>query len=94
MMRIGDEIWRLRVVVGRPKRLDAAVAEWMDRWSAPALRVAIAIVFIWFETLKVLGISSARKLVAVTAYLVPGELFVPSSASGRYSLDSACIIDH
>lgn len=49
----------------------------MDRWSTPVLRLAIAIVFIWFGALKVLGISPAEDLVAATVYLVPAELFVP-----------------
>lgn len=70
-------ILRVRVVVGRLKRLDDAIAGWMDRWSVPVLRLAIAIVFIWFGALKVLRISPAGDLVAATVYVVPAELFVP-----------------
>ena len=49
----------------------------MDKWEIPALRVSIAIVFIWFGGLKVLGISPAADLVAATVYVVPPDLFVP-----------------
>lgn len=58
-------------------RLDRALAARMDRWGTPALRVAVAIVFVWFGVLKVLGISPAADLVAATVYAVPAEVFVP-----------------
>lgn len=57
--------------------LDATVAAWMDRWSVPVLRVAVAVVFIWFGALKVFDVSPAADLVASTVYLVPPEIFVP-----------------
>jgi len=57
--------------------IDATISEQMDRWSVPALRVAIGVVFIWFGGLKVLGVSPAGDLVAATVYVVPPELFVP-----------------
>jgi uncharacterized membrane protein YkgB len=57
--------------------LDAALTSLMDRWSIPALRAALGIVFVWFGGLKVLGVSPAADLVASTVYIVPAELFVP-----------------
>lgn len=57
--------------------LDSAVAATMDRWSIPALRVAVGVVFIWFGALKILGVSPAADLVASTVYVLPSELFVP-----------------
>jgi len=57
--------------------IDRKVASVMDKWEIPALRVSIAIVFIWFGGLKVLGISPAADLVAATVYVVPPDLFVP-----------------
>ena len=57
--------------------LDAAIATRMDRWGVPVLRVAVAVVFIWFGALKVIGDSPAAQLVAATVYVVPPELFVP-----------------
>jgi len=57
--------------------LDDAIAAQMDRWSVPVLRVAIAVVFIWFGALKVFGISPAGELVAATVYVVDPATFVP-----------------
>lgn len=57
--------------------LDATIAATMDRWGIPVLRVAVAIVFIWFGALKIVGISPAADLVAATVYLVPAAVFVP-----------------
>jgi len=57
--------------------LDATLTSLMDRWSIPALRAALGIVFVWFGGLKVLGVSPAADLVAATVYVVPAELFVP-----------------
>ena len=57
--------------------LDATLASGMDRWSVPALRVAVGVVFIWFGALKLLGVSPAGDLVASTVYILPAEFFVP-----------------
>ncbi len=57
--------------------LDATITQQMDRWAVPVLRVAIAVVFIWFGALKVFGISPAGELVAATVYVVDPALFVP-----------------
>jgi uncharacterized membrane protein YkgB len=32
---------------------DATLTSNMDRWSVPALRAAVGVVFIWFGTLKI-----------------------------------------
>ena len=61
----------------RLDELDETIAATMDRWGIPVLRVAVAIVFIWFGALKVLGDSPAAELVAATVYVVPPDLFVP-----------------
>ena len=58
-------------------KLDATLTSLMDRWSIPALRGALGVVFVWFGGLKVLGVSPAADLVAATVYIVPSELFVP-----------------
>ncbi|MFC6755912.1 MULTISPECIES: hypothetical protein [Haloarcula] len=57
--------------------VDATLTSLMDRWSIPALRAALGIVFVWFGGLKVLGVSPAADLVASTVYVVPADLFVP-----------------
>lgn len=58
-------------------RFETMLAEWMDRWSVPVLRVAIAVVFVWFGALKVTADSPAEGLVAETVVFFPPELFVP-----------------
>ena len=57
--------------------VDATLTSLMDRWSIPALRAALGIVFVWFGGLKILGVSPAGDLVAATVYVVPADLFVP-----------------
>jgi len=57
--------------------IDVAVQRRMERWGVPTLRVAIAIVFIWFGALKIADISPAADLVAATVYVVPADRFVP-----------------
>jgi len=57
--------------------VDETLTALMDRWSIPALRAALGIVFVWFGGLKVLGVSPAADLVAATVYVVPAALFVP-----------------
>jgi len=57
--------------------IDDTITAKMDHWSVPVLRVAIAVVFIWFGALKVFGISPAGELVAATVYIVDPAVFVP-----------------
>ena len=61
----------------RVDEVDDTVTAEMDRWAVPVLRVAIAVVFVWFGALKVFGISPAGDLVASTVYVVDPALFVP-----------------
>ncbi len=58
-------------------RFDRALAARMERWGTPVLRVAVAVVFVWFGALKIFGISPAADLVAATVYIVPADVFVP-----------------
>ena len=57
--------------------LDRRIADTMDRWSVPVLRVALGIVFVWFGGLKIVGTSPAAELVANTVFFLPPEVFVP-----------------
>ena len=59
------------------ERLDARVVAWMDRSGIGVLRIAMAIVFIWFGALKVLGRSPVVDLVAQTVYWFDPAVFVP-----------------
>src|SRR3989338_5382043 len=68
VMRHRDSAW---------DRLDAAFIRFMASRGLPLLRVALAVVFIWFGLLKVIGRSPVVDLVARTVYWVSPEFFVP-----------------
>jgi uncharacterized membrane protein YkgB len=59
------------------ERLDALLVRIMAVFSVRLLRIALAIVFVWFGFLKVIGRSPVAELVAETVYWVPPEFFVP-----------------
>ena len=56
--------------------LDRRIADTMARIGVPALRVSLAIIFIWFGLLKPLGMSPAQPLVETTVGWMP--LFTPT----------------
>jgi uncharacterized membrane protein YphA (DoxX/SURF4 family) len=51
--------------------LDRRIAAFMSRWGVVALRVSLALIFVWFGILKPLGLSPAEPLVKQTARLMP-----------------------
>ena len=57
--------------------LDARIAATMERHGVRTLRIALAVIFIWFGILKPLGVSPAAGLVANTVVWIPPEIFVP-----------------
>lgn len=57
--------------------IDAQVTQWMSRYGLPALRYSLAIIFIWFGLLKVIGYSPATELVIRTVYWFDPSWFVP-----------------
>jgi len=59
------------------KSLDATFIRFMSRNGVRLLRWALAVVFIWFGALKVVGRSPVADLVAQTVYWFPPEFFVP-----------------
>lgn len=59
------------------RRIDQIVIPFLARWSLPALRWSLAIVFVWFGALKVLGVSPVVELVAATVYWFDPDWFVP-----------------
>ncbi len=61
----------------RFRALDRQIADTMERWGVPVLRVALGVVFVWFGALKIVGTSPAAELVANTVFFLPPELFVP-----------------
>lgn len=57
--------------------LDRRIAGWMQRNGLFVLRIALAIIFIWYGILKPFGMSPAAELVRKTVYFVPPDLFIP-----------------
>jgi uncharacterized membrane protein YphA (DoxX/SURF4 family) len=52
-------------------RIDRSIAVFMGRFGVAALRVSLAIIFVWFGILKPLGISPAQPLVERTVDWMP-----------------------
>lgn len=52
-------------------RIDRTITGFMGRWGVVALRLSLAIVFIWFGILKPLGRSPAEPLVKLTVAWMP-----------------------
>ena len=67
---------RLPASIRRPiDRVDEAVSGFMERYGVTVLRVAVAIVFIWFGALKVIDRSPVEDLVKDTIYFLPEDTF-------------------
>ena len=63
-------------------RVDRAVARWMKRYGYLILRIAVAVIFIWFGALKFFpGLSPATDLVKRTVYWFRPQVFIPILAS-------------
>jgi len=61
----------------RWERLDRAMIAFMAANGTRLLRVALAVTFIWFGALKIVGRSPVADLVAQTTYWLPSAFFVP-----------------
>jgi len=59
------------------ERIDPAISGWMNRHGLFLLRIALAIIFIWFGVLKTVGMSPADELVRRTVYWFPPDIFIP-----------------
>ncbi|MEX1125609.1 MAG: DoxX family membrane protein [Acidimicrobiia bacterium] len=59
-------------------RVDGVLIPFLRRWGVPTLRISLAVVFIWFGALKILGVSPVVDLVASTVYWVDPDWFVPA----------------
>lgn len=57
--------------------LDHRIAGWMSRHGVLYLRIALAIVFIWFGGLKLFGVSPANDLVTKTVVWFDPKWFIP-----------------
>jgi uncharacterized membrane protein YkgB len=56
---------------------DRIITHWMKRYGTESLRYSLAIIFIWFGTLKIVGYSPATELVSNTVYWLNPSWFVP-----------------
>lgn len=59
-------------------KIDDRLIPLLRRWSIIILRISLAVVFIWFGILKVLGTTPVFELVASTVYWVDPDWFVPA----------------
>jgi uncharacterized membrane protein YkgB len=59
----------------RVDRIDEAVSGFMEQYGVTVLRIAVAIVFIWFGVLKVIDQSPVEDLVKDTIYFLPEDTF-------------------
>lgn len=58
-------------------RVDQILIPALRRWAIPVLRMALAVVFIWFGALKILGVSPVNDIVASTVYFFDPAWFIP-----------------
>ena len=58
-------------------QIDTLVSAFLRRWSIPALRVSLALVFIWFGALKVFDVTPVADLVGRTVYWFDPDWVVP-----------------
>lgn len=61
----------------RLESLDRTISYWMERWGHRVHRLTLALVFLWFGSLKVLGYKSATSLIAHTVYYSDPSKVVP-----------------
>lgn len=52
-------------------KIDRSISGFMDRHGVKALQISLAIIFIWFGFLKILGLSPVAELVKATVTWMP-----------------------
>jgi putative oxidoreductase len=57
-------------------KLDEVLVVVLHRWSIPALRIALGLVFIWFGALKTLGVSPVVEIIQQSYTFLPIHPFV------------------
>ena len=58
-------------------KIDSIITNWMKAYGLTSLRFSLAIIFIWFGLLKILGNSPANELVTKTIYWFDPSWFIP-----------------
>ncbi|MGK0309218.1 MAG: putative membrane protein YkgB [Lentimonas sp.] len=57
--------------------LDKTIVDYLQKYGVLALRLSLAVIFIWFGLLKPMGLSPAEELVKNTVYWVSPDVFLP-----------------
>lgn len=68
---LAEEAWNLY------RAADARVVGVLRRVGLPLLRVSLGVVFVWFGSLKIAGVTPVADLVADTVYWFDPDWFVP-----------------
>lgn len=68
---IAEASWR------RLEALDTRILRMLERAALPMLRLSLGVVFVWFGSLKILGVTPVSDLVAATVYWLDPRWFVP-----------------
>ncbi|MCP9200369.1 DoxX family protein [Gramella sp. GC03-9] len=63
--------------VSKIKQLDYKISRWMYVYGKTILRYSLALVFIWFGSLKITGDSPATEIVEITVFWLKPEVFIP-----------------
>jgi uncharacterized membrane protein YphA (DoxX/SURF4 family) len=71
--------------------LDELLIAALHRWSIPALRVSLGLVFIWFGALKIFGVSPVVGIIQQTYTFLPIHVFVLVLGGWEVSI-GICII--
>ncbi|NIP83122.1 MAG: DoxX family membrane protein [Gemmatimonadetes bacterium] len=66
---------------------DGHIVRFLNRWSVPALRIALGVVYVWFGALKLApDLSPAEDLVRATVPFLPGRVFLPVLAAWEITI--------
>lgn len=76
-------------------RFERAALPLLARYSIPALRVSLGIVFVWFGALKLVpGLSPAEPLIRQTITFLPMDLFLPLLALWEMAIGIGFLSGH
>ena len=63
--------------VGGLNKFDLNLIQFLNKFSMPALRISLGIVFFWFGALKIFGESPANEVITKTIYWFNPDIFIP-----------------
>jgi putative oxidoreductase len=74
------------------RHLEQSVLALLRIIAVPALRVGLAVVYLWFGALKVLGLSPVADLVASMAPFLPAQLVVVGMGAAEIVMGAALLL--